>query len=126
MDLALQPNLYGPSIDANGNYVDRIPYGNTIMLQCPCGTRKDKVYETHSMFAAHTKTKTHQKWIHELNLNKANFFTENIELKSLIHNQRKIIASLEKDISDKTRTIDYLIAQLTTTSSVEEDLIDFL
>ena len=74
MELATEPDLYSPSIDSLGNYIDKIPSFNNIKhgLRCPCGSRKDKVYDTYSTFSAHTKTKTHQKWLNDLNLNKAN------------------------------------------------------
>ena len=81
-------------------------------LTCPCGSRKDKLYETHSVFVAHTKTKAHQKWLEGLNLNRANFYVELEKSKEVISSQRLIIAKLEKDINNKIMTIDYLTQQL--------------
>ena len=92
-ELVTEPDIYCPSIDTNGNYMDRIPSFHIMKkgVLCPCGSRKDKVYETHTIFSAHTKTKIHQKWLESLNLNKANYYVENENLKNTIYNQRLII-----------------------------------
>lgn len=133
MELVIEPDLYSPSIDDKGNYIDKVPSFTRIKkgLQCPCGSRKDKIYETYSVFSAHTKTKIHQKWLENLNLNKANYYIENEQLKETIQNQRIIIATLEKDVNRKLKTIDYLTQQLTNTNTTNSttntvtDLIDF-
>lgn len=137
MELVVEPDIYSPSINDNGLYVDKVPPFNYIKkgLSCPCGSRKDKIYETHSVFVAHTKTKTHQKWIEMLNTNKANFYVDLEKAKEVISNQRLIIAKLEKDVSNKIMTIDYLTQQLhntqssssnaTTSTSFIIDLLDF-
>ena len=107
MELVVEPDIYAPSID-------------------------DKIYETHSIFVAHTKTKTHQKWLEMLNTNKANFYVDLEKAKEVISNQRLIIAKLEKDVSNKIMTIDYLTQQLHNTSATATsstsfiiDLLDF-
>ena len=133
MELVIQPDLYMPSIDERGNYVDNIPSFHTIQkgLLCPCGSRKDKVYENKGMFVGHIKTKHHQKWLENLNLNKANYYVENEELKETVHNQRLIIAKLEKDVNTKIKTIDYLTHQLSKNietakyGKVVDNLIEF-
>lgn len=114
-DLVMRPDMYSPSIDDNGNYIDKIPSFVYIKqgLHCPCGTRKDKRYDSHLCFSAHIKSKGHQKWLATLNLNKANFYVENEILKETIQNQRLIIAKLEKELHNKINTIDYLTQQLT-------------
>ena len=114
MELVVEPDIYSPSIDDKGAYIDKVPPFNYIKkgLVCPCGTRKDKVYESHSVFVTHTKTKAHQKWIESLNLNRSNFYVELEKSKELISSQRLIIAKLEKDINNKIMTIDYLTQQL--------------
>ena len=83
MDLIVEPDLYCPSIDNTGNYIDKVPSFNNIKngLRCNCGTRKDKVYENRSIFISHVKTKTHTEWLKSLNLNKANYYSENEDLK---------------------------------------------
>ena len=131
MELVVEPDIYAPSIDDNGLYIDKVPPFNYIKkgLVCPCGSRKDKVYESHSVFISHTKTKAHQKWLESLNLNRANFYVEFEKSKEVISNQRLIIAKLEKDINNKILTIDYLTQQLYNTlscnSSSMKDLLEF-
>jgi hypothetical protein len=115
MELVVEPDIYSPSIDDKGNYIDKIPSFNIIKkgLSCPCGARKDKTYETHAIFSAHVKTKAHQSWLITLNFNKTNFYIENQKLKENAQNQKIIIAKLEKDIQTKSMTIDYLTQQIT-------------
>jgi hypothetical protein len=125
MDLVELPDTYSPSIDENGNYTDKIQFRKPIT--CPCGARKDKLYETHATFSSHIKTKTHLKWITDLNLNKSNFFVENQQLRDTIQNQRLIIAKMEKEIQHKIMTIDYLALQLHKEQQQQEtpDLLEF-
>lgn len=127
MELVIEPDLYSPSIDEKGNYIDVVPSFHKKGLLCPCGTRKGKVYETHSVFSTHIKSKNHQKWLEQLNLNKANYYVENEQLKTNIQNQRLIIAKLEKDLQNKMMTIDYLTQQLINvkTCNVVTNLIDY-
>jgi len=114
MELVVEPDIYAPSINEIGQYVDKIPSFYSIKkgLTCPCGSRKDKVYENYTSFSNHIKTKIHQKWLENLNLNKANYYIENEQLRETIQNQRIIIAKLEKDVQTKIMTIDYLTQQL--------------
>jgi len=129
MELVTEPDVYSPSIDNNGNYIDIIPSFNIINkgVSCPCGSRKGKIYETHTVFSNHIKTKCHQKWLSNLNLNKANYYVENENLKETIQTQRFVIAKLEKDMNNKLLTIDYLTKQLHNISNptVVKDLLDF-
>jgi len=115
MDLVVESDIYSPSLDENGNYVDKIPSFNNITngLRCPCGTRKDKTYDCYTYFNTHIKTKTHQKWLCDLNANKKNYFVENEQLKDTINNKKLIIARLEKEINIKIKTIDILTQELT-------------
>ena len=82
MELVVEPDIYSPSIDDKGNYIDRIPSFNIIKkgLLCPCGARKDKIYESHTVFASHIKTKVHQSWLVTLNFNKTNYFSKTLKL----------------------------------------------
>jgi hypothetical protein len=126
MELVVEPDNYMPSIDELGNYVDKMPAFKK-GLMCPCGSRKDKVYETTTMFSAHIKTKTHQKWIADLNLNKANLYIENKDLNDLVKNQRLIIAKAESEINNLRQTITYLTKQLNNseTKVVATNLLEF-
>lgn len=127
MELVVEPELYAPSVDETGKYVDKIPSFaiNKKGLQCPCGARKDKIYETYNTFSCHIKTKNHQKWLENLNLNRANYYVENEQLKETMQNQRIIIARMEKEIQTKTMTIDYLTLQLVNKNQVVTNLLEF-
>ena len=74
MELTTEPDIYSPSIDEKGNYIDKIPAFHIIKkgLICPCASRKDKFYESYSSFSSHIKTKNHQKWLTNINLNNSN------------------------------------------------------
>lgn len=111
MDLTVTPDTYTPTVNDNGNYVDSIPlikHG----LFCLCGSRKDKAYENASKFAVHIKSKAHQKWLLNLNQNKANYYVGMMENKQIIENQQKIISQLEIQLQKKILTIDYLTTQI--------------
>ena len=125
MELATEPDTYAPSVNNLGNYVDVIPafrHG----LRCPCGSRKGKSYDTHGMFAAHIKTKAHQTWLCNMNLNKANYYIESENLKHTVKEQRVIIAKMDTELQNKTMTIDYLTKQLTTLTNPSETITDLL
>jgi hypothetical protein len=133
MTLATEPDIYSPNIDDQGNYTDKCPSFNTRALEngirCPCGTRKDKVYLSATLFAAHCKSKTHEKWINDLNTNKMNFFNENQKLREIIRAQKIMIGKMELDISSKNTTIGYLTQELTkmmgesSSASSENDMV---
>lgn len=114
MELVTEPDLYSPSIDNFGNYIDKTPSFNNLKcgLRCPCGSRRDKTYDTSSAFSTHTKSKTHQKWLDNLNLNKTNYYVENEKLKHTLQDQRMIIAKMDIELQNKIMTIDYLTKQL--------------
>jgi hypothetical protein len=131
MELATEPDIYCPSLDDQGNYIDKIPLFHIIKkgIYCPCGSRKDKIYNTHPIFSGHIKTKCHQKWLESVNQNKVNMYIENEQLKETGQNQRLIIAKLERDILNKSMTIDYLTQQLLSKPAVPvcavSNLLDF-
>ena len=125
MEISTLPDTYMPSIDDNGNYIDNIHMPKN-GLYCPCGSRKDKIYENTTKFAVHIKTKSHQKWLMMLNQNKANYYVEMIKNKELVDNQKSIIAQLENQLHKKTLTIDYLTEQLTSRKSVQFSTMDLL
>jgi hypothetical protein len=125
MELVTEPDTYSPNIDDKGNYVDKVPsfYTNALAngLRCPCGTRKDKIYTSHATFTAHIKTKTHEKWLQELNTNKANFYVESQKLRDVVQSQKIMIGKMELDILNKNMTIDYLTKQLVTLNSLSSN-----
>lgn len=128
MEITSEPELYTPGINNMGNYIDSIPSFNNIKngIQCPCGSRKGKIYNTHTIFSAHIKTNCHKKWLENLNLNKANYYVENEQLKNIIKNQKMIIAQLDIDIQNKNMTIDYLTQQLVNGSKFQQSTTDLL
>lgn len=129
MDLTTDSDIYEPNIDNNGNYQDYVPSSSKFKhgLRCPCGARKDHVFDSRASFQGHLKTKSHIKWITDLNTNKMNFYTECEKLKELVNSQKLIIARLEKDINTKLKTIDYLTQQLMSKESSNNvsDLLSF-
>jgi len=129
MDLTIESDIYEPCIDDKGNYLDYLPTSSKFKngLRCPCGTRKEHIFDTRQSFSGHLKTKTHQKWLADLNINKMNYYTENVQLKDTINNQKLIIARLEKEIYIKLKTIDYLTQQLALKDSpnIVTDLLEF-
>ena len=111
MELATVPDTYSPSIE-NGNYVDRVPLFNTAALvnglRCSCGTRKDKIYTSATMFTAHIKTKKHGEWLEDLNANKINYFIQNKQLRDLAQSQKIMIVKMQVELANKDRIIDNL------------------
>lgn len=110
-DISLTPDIYTPSIDLNGNYIDSRPFIKN-GIRCPCSSRHNKVYDTIAKFTSHTKSKCHKKWIEQLNKDKMNHYMESIKSHEIIETQKIIIAKLEKELSNKSLTIDYLTKEL--------------
>ena len=111
MELALESELYCPSIDELRNYVDKIPNCFKYGIRCPCGSRKDKVYSSQLIFSTHIKSKRHKELLSNMNLNKVNHYMENEDLKKTVQNQKLIISKLEKELQNKTIIVDYLTQQ---------------
>ena len=112
--IAVDSDIYEPNIDDKGSYADYLPSSSKFSngLRCPCGARKDHIFDSRGSFSNHIKTKTHQKWLSDLNTNKMNFYSECEKLKEVVKSQQIIIARLEKEINTKLKTIDYLTQQL--------------
>lgn len=132
MDISLIPDTYTLGIDESGNYVDIIPSIRQGII-CPCAARKDKVYESVSKFGAHIKTKRHQKWVVDMNRNKANHYNELLQCKEVMEQQKKIIAHrdveiIKKDaeILRKDKHIECLLNQLTERMNVVQQQVDLL
>ena len=127
MELIVDSDIYEPNIDDNSNYTDYLPPSSKFKdgLRCPCGARKDHVFDSRQSFSIHIKTKTHQKWLTDLNTNKMNFYSECEKLKEVVNSQKIIIAKFEKEINTKLKTIDYLTQQLMSKDS-DNNVIDLL
>ena len=128
MDLAVDSDIYEPSVGDDGNYSDYLPPSSKFKngLRCPCGARKDHVFDSRLSFNVHIKTKTHQKWLADLNTNKMNFYTECEKLREIVNSQKLIIAKMENELNLKMKTIDYLSQQLMTKDTYKNDTIDLL
>jgi len=114
MDLQVESDIYEPNIDNCGDYSDYLPTSSKFKngLRCPCGTRKEHIFDTRASFSGHIKTKTHQKWISDLNTNKMNYFTENIKLNETISNQKIIIAKLQRENDENLKLIVHLTKKI--------------
>lgn len=114
MDLQVESDIYEPNINNEGDYSDYLPTGSKFKngLRCPCGTRKEHIFDTRVSFSGHIKTKTHQKWISDLNANKMNYFTENIKLNETISNQKFIIAKLQRENDENFKLIVHLTKKI--------------
>jgi alpha-N-acetylglucosamine transferase len=114
MELIVDSDIYIPGMDQQGNYIDsatsqsRYPNG----IKCPCGSRKDKTYYAGPVFTAHTKTKSHQKWIDQLNASKMNYYSETLKQADTIHSQKLVIANLSRTLEIKNKLIEILSEQL--------------
>jgi hypothetical protein len=128
MDISHESDIYEPNIDDNKNYIDYIPPSSKFKngLRCPCGTRKDHIFDSRISFIGHIKTKTHQKWLSNLNLNKINYYTECQILKEVVDSQKIIIAKFEKELNTKLKTIDYLSQQLMNKDNYNNNIIDLI
>ena len=112
MDLALDPDIYSPSVDKDGSYIDVLPSASVFKsggIRCPC---KDSLYSTSGKFSSHIKTKGHLKWLENLNANRMNYYVENERLKHTLRNQQLIISNLERELNIKSTNMDYLIQEL--------------
>ena len=123
MDLVVEPDIYIPSIDETGRYVDKIPVLFKKGIQCPCGSRKEKIYETKQKFKEHIKTKAHQLWLDDLNINRSNHLIEATQLKETVKNQQIIIAQLTRQLDIKIKEYGALQQKQTFDSTI--DLLSF-
>ena len=127
MDLAIEPEYYEPTIDENTNYSDYIPSSSkfTHGLRCPCGSRKEHVFDNRQSFSTHVKTKKHLKWLFDLNNNKMNYFSENLKLNEIITTQKIIIAKLQRENNEYTQLIVLLTKKIELKDTISIDLLNF-
>jgi hypothetical protein len=129
MDLVVDSDIYEPCINNDQNYIDFIPPSSKFKngLRCPCGTRREHIFDNRQSFSSHIKSKTHQKWIYDLNINKTNYFTENIKLNENICNLKLIIAKLQRDNDENIKLIAHLTRkiEIRDNPNIVNDLISF-
>jgi hypothetical protein len=89
MSLVTEPELYAPSVSADGSYADLIPPFAHLPngLRCPCSNRRDQKYDGRQSFVTHTRTAMHQRWLQSLNANRTNHFAELEQANATIANQ---------------------------------------
>ena len=128
MNLICEPELYSPSVNADGNFIDVVPPVPSVGIRCPCACRKDKVYESHTLFASHIKTKAHQTWLHNLNLNKGNLYVQCEKYRETVAQQQSIIAEQSNKIAqlelDLRATTQCLAIQLKSAPVQVTNLLD--
>jgi len=114
MDLCVESDIYEPSIDDNNAYADYLPPSSKFKngLRCPCGSRKEHIFDSRQSFGTHLKSKTHQKWLSELNVNKSNYFIENVKLNETIASQKIIIAKLQRENYENIKLIAHLTKKI--------------
>jgi hypothetical protein len=66
---------------------------------------------TRQSFGLHVKSATHQRWLQNLNANRANHLTELEEARRTIDQQKRIIAQLEHEVSGLTVAIQSMSRQ---------------
>ena len=129
MDLALDSDIYEPIMDDKNNYIDYLPPSSKFKngLRCACGSRKEHVFDNRQSFASHIKTKTHQKWLTDLNNNKMNYFCENIKLNETITTQKIVIAKLQRENDEYVKLIAHLTKKIASKENpdIVLDLINF-
>jgi len=108
-ELALNPDIYEPSMDEHDNYVDKMPSKDELArgIRCSCFTSK-KVFNTSSSLRTHFGTLRHKQWLDSLNKNKTSIVTEYAKSQELVASQKLIIANLEKEIIEKNVIIQFL------------------
>ena len=125
MDIIIESDIYEPYIDETNNYTDLIPPSNKFIhgLRCPCGARKEHIFDNRAKFTIHVKSKRHQQWINELNINKINYFSECEKLRETVNTQKIIIGQLEKQrsqLEQKCTTLNMTIVNLANQLTIKQ------
>lgn len=126
MDIAIEPEYYAPSVDEQSNFIDNVPPIVPPGIRCPCNK---KLYETRTQFTAHIKTKMHQKWLSDLNINRGNLYTESLKKDEIIEMQKKIIAEQSNVIAQlkhEIHTTSQCLAVYINRSSNTNGAVDLL
>jgi len=124
--ISVTPDIYCPSINENGKYIDFIPNFKDGGYYCECGSRKNKIYNTKNSLKQHFKTLKHIEWLKTMNNNKVNYYKENIELKETIKSQQIILTQLSNELSKKTLDYENFIKNYESHSVKTANLVDLL
>ena len=112
--IALQPDIYSPFINDNGEYIDKLPCISDINtgIRCLCGTRKNQIYNTRSSLNKHFCTEKHKDWLKNLNLQKGNHYKQLMKSNEIIEQQKKQITELKKTNQNKDSIIANLCSKI--------------
>jgi len=129
MDIQIVPDIYSPTVDKNGNYVDTLILFPKNGFYCPCNN-KHKIYKDKLSFATHIYSKTHKNWILYLNDNKLNYYSHSIRLEQDINNLKKIIANQDIEIQKQSNIIVHLTNAINERNKIQNpetqiNLLDF-
>jgi hypothetical protein len=124
MALVTDSDNYSPGMDESGQYVDQIPSFRDIPqgIRCPCN---GNTFCTRASFVAHTKTACHRQWLENHNRNRQNYFQELEQAMRIIHQQKILIAQLEREKNDLRRTIHILSTPMPPQPNTDIDLLEF-
>jgi hypothetical protein len=114
MELTLEPEIYAPSINEYGNYVDNPGTGAAFRpLRCACGCRRDQLYKTIASFKSHIKSQCHISWLEDQNNNKQNHLVNASNNAELLNQQRLQIARMSLDVEQKNHHIGLMTKRIT-------------
>ena len=107
MEMVLEPEIYTPSVDDNGTYINHLPSKEIVRLgvRCPCGSRKNMIFKNTSNLNKHFDCEKHKSWLKNLNLNKLNHYNELIKTKEIIDQQKEQLIKLKQEIQEKNTII---------------------
>jgi hypothetical protein len=123
--VANQSDIYEPSVDETGRYIDRIPVFNSHRkeygIRCPC-SKREHIYKERANFSMHTKAKCHQDWLEKLNQDQTNYFAEASNLREIVNQQKLIIAKMEKEQSQNKCIIGALTDKINTVTNLARQM----
>jgi hypothetical protein len=116
MELATTAEIYQPTVDDDGNYVDIVPKFDSVRkecgIRCPCAqgltheyANRGKTFYERANLYAHTKSKYHQDWLAGLNREKTNHLSKLHVVSELVDQQKIIIAQQAQVISQRDQVI---------------------
>lgn len=93
MEVVNDGEMYFPTKFAQENcYKDVMPSSLCFAngMRCMCGSRRDKIFHSKSLFKNHLTTQCHLNWVKNLNMNVDNHFIECQRLSTEVGNLKKI------------------------------------
>ena len=115
---------YTPAYNSdNQKYEDTAVYDYSKGVTCPCTPQK--TFSKKDSFQNHWKCKRHQTWLHSLNENSANYYKECMELRTVVKQQRILLAQMETKMASKDAIITYLETKEKMNEHTNKDLMLF-